>query len=74
MGCDFVVLGPVHATASHPGSPGIGWEAFSALRERASLPIYAIGGLAPRDIDEARGHGAQGIAAIRALWGGDPLR
>jgi 8-oxo-dGTP diphosphatase len=74
LGCDFVVLGPVRATASHPGSPGIGWEAFSGLRERSSLPIYAIGGLGPRDIDEARGHGAQGIAGIRALWGSDPPR
>ncbi|WP_166209474.1 Nudix family hydrolase [Cognatiluteimonas telluris] len=68
LGCDFAVLGPVAATASHPGAPGIGWAAFAALRERAGLPIYAIGGLGEADIDAARGHGAQGIAAIRALW------
>lgn len=68
LGCDFAVLGPVHATASHPGKPGIGWCAFAALREQASLPIYAIGGLAPDDHDAARRHGAQGIAAIRGLW------
>jgi 8-oxo-dGTP diphosphatase len=69
LGCDFVVLGPVLPTASHPGAPGIGWDAFAALRERVSLPIYAIGGLDPGDIGIARRHGGQGIAAIRGLWG-----
>ena len=69
LGCDFVIVGPVQATPTHPGQPGIGWERFEALRERASLPIYAIGGLGPADIPLARQHGAQGIAAIRGLWG-----
>ena len=67
-GCDFAVLGPVQATASHPGQPGIGWEAFALLREQVSLPIYAIGGLSPSDITYARAHGGQGVAAIRGLW------
>ncbi len=39
------------------------------MRERVSLPIYAIGGLGVDDVDIARAHGAQGIAAIRGLWG-----
>lgn len=68
LGCDAVVLGPVLPTASHPGEPGIGWEAFAALREDVALPIYAIGGLGRDDLDRARAHGAQGIAAIRGLW------
>ncbi len=69
LGCDFVVLGPVLPTASHPGAPSLGWEAFAAMRERVSLPIYAIGGLGVDDVVIARAHGAQGIAAIRGLWG-----
>jgi len=68
LGCDFVVVGPVNTTATHPGTPGIGWPAFETLREHVSLPIYAIGGLGPDDIPAARQHGAQGIAAIRGLW------
>lgn len=69
LGCDFAVLGPVRETDSHPGRAGIGWAGFAALREHVSLPIYAIGGLSPADLAEARNHGAQGIAAIRSLWG-----
>lgn len=75
LGCDFAIVGPVLATPSHPGQPGIGWARFEALRERVSLPLYAIGGLGVDDIATARSHGAQGVAAIRGLWvgvAGDP--
>ncbi|MEH6416362.1 Nudix family hydrolase [Pseudomonas sp. CGJS7] len=68
LGCDFAVVGSVKPTPSHPNVLGIGWEAFAALRESVSLPIYAIGGLGPDDLAEARRHGAQGVAAIRSLW------
>ena len=68
LGCDFVIVGPVRVTATHPGKDGIGWAGFEALRAQSALQMYAIGGLRPDDIAEARRHGAQGIAAIRALW------
>ncbi|WP_082647703.1 Nudix family hydrolase [Lysobacter antibioticus] len=68
LGCDFAVVGSIKPTPSHPGVLGIGWEAFAALRESVSLPIYAIGGLVPDELPEARRYGAQGIAAIRGLW------
>jgi 8-oxo-dGTP diphosphatase len=68
LGCDFAVVGPVRETATHPDAPGLGWAGFAALREYSALPLYAIGGLGPQDIAEARQHGAQGIAAIRSLW------
>ena len=67
--CDFAVLGPLQATPSHPGAAGLGWAAFAALREQSTIPLYAIGGLGPDDLATAREHGAQGIAAIRGLWG-----
>jgi len=68
LGCDFAVVGSVLATASHAGGEVLGWEGFARLRESTSLPIYAIGGLAPANLGQARQHGAQGIAAIRSLW------
>ncbi len=68
LGCDFAVLGPVAPTPDHADATPLGWPGFAALREQVSLPIYALGGLRPEDITEARRHGAQGIAAIRALW------
>lgn len=66
--CDFAVLGPLGPTPTHPAAQGLGWAAFAALREQASIPLYAIGGLTLADVATARAHGAQGIAAIRGLW------
>jgi 8-oxo-dGTP diphosphatase len=68
MGCDFAVLGPVKETATHPGRPGMGWDAFAATLDFAPLPTYALGGVSREDIDAARRAGAHGIAAIRAAW------
>ena len=68
IGCDAAVLGPVFETASHPGTPGIGWNTFAEMREHVAIPIYAIGGLSEIHIAESREHGAQGVAGIRGLW------
>jgi len=68
LGLDFAVLGPLAATASHPGQAGLGWQAFAALIAGVSLPVYAVGGLGKDDIQAAHSAGGQGIAAIRAAW------
>jgi 8-oxo-dGTP diphosphatase len=73
IGCDFAVLGPVEATTTHPDAIPLGWRRFAAAREVTSLPLYAIGGMSPRILSTARAHGAQGIAAIRALWPNEVL-
>jgi 8-oxo-dGTP diphosphatase len=67
-GVQAVLLGPLAPTATHPGVATLGWAGFAALREASTLPIYALGGLSANDLTTARGHGAQGIAAIRGLW------
>ena len=68
LGLDFAVLGPVFATPSHPGVETLGWEGFAALAAGTPLPIYALGGLSPRDLDDAINHGAHGVALRRAAW------
>ena len=69
LGCDFAVVGHVAPTPSHPGTTPLGWDGFAALRAEVSLPLYAIGGLGPSDLQQARDNGAQGIAGIRAFFG-----
>lgn len=68
LGADFMLLSPVAATASHPDAVPLGWEKFQELTEQASCPVYALGGMSPSDLQQAFAHGAQGVAAIRALW------
>ena len=62
------MLSPVQATASHPDVTPMGWEKFQALCEQAAFPVYALGGVKPVNLEQAFSNGAQGIAAIRALW------
>ncbi len=68
IGCDFALLGPVNATASHPGAPALGWETWAAMIQQTPLPVFALGGLNPSDAPCAIRHGAQGIALMRAAW------
>ena len=68
IGLDFVVLGPVKPTASHPEAEPIGWDGFRRIAEHASIPVYAIGGLRPSDLHEARRAGAHGLAMISGSW------
>jgi 8-oxo-dGTP diphosphatase len=68
LGVDFVVISPVLRTVSHPETPPMGWQGLRALTETANLPVYALGGMTPADLERAWYHGAQGIAAIRSLW------
>ncbi len=65
---DYVVLGAVRPSASHPGREPLGWETFAELAAGSSVPVYAIGGLAPAELETVRTHGGYGLAAMRALW------
>ncbi len=68
LNSDFVVLSPVQKTASHPDMQAMGWSQFSNLIENIAVPAYALGGVSENDLETAWQHGAQGIAAISALW------
>ena len=61
---DFAVLGPVRDKA-----PALGWARFAELVRGTRIPVYAIGGLAPADMQDAWRAGAHGVAMIRAAWG-----
>lgn len=68
IGVDFVVLGPVLATASHAQATGMGWQQLAELIATTPLPVYALGGMKPADQNEAKRAGAQGVAGISAFW------
>lgn len=71
LNADFVVLGHVLETPSHPGQAPLGWAEFARLAQEAGLPVFAIGGQSADTLDAARQHGAHGIAGIRHLLVGD---
>ena len=68
LGADFAVLGPVHATPSHPDASPLGWKRFGEIANGASIPVYALGGIVPGDLEQAMSCGAHGIAMVRGAW------
>jgi 8-oxo-dGTP diphosphatase len=68
LGLDFVALGPVRETESHPGAALLGWTGFRELVSDYPLPVFAIGGMTHADMRSAWEAGAHGIAAIRSAW------
>jgi 8-oxo-dGTP diphosphatase len=68
LGVDFVVLGPVAPTLSHPGAPVLGFEAFARMIRGCPVPVYALGGMSRGDLDRAWRCGAHGIAMQRGAW------
>ena len=66
-GADYLLVGPVYATATHPDRPPLGTGRFAEIAG-LGLPAIAIGGVTPERVEALRAAGAYGVAAIRALW------
>ena len=66
-GADYLLVGNVYETASHPGRPAAG---VGLVRAAAALgrPVIAIGGIDAARAGAVREAGAWGVAAIAALW------
>lgn len=65
LGFDYVLLGPVLPTATHPEAKGLGWDGFSKVATGNTIPVFALGGLQASLLGEAQQHGAHGIAMMR---------
>jgi 8-oxo-dGTP diphosphatase len=64
IGADLVCLSPVRPTPSHTRVEPLGWAGLANLCAVSPLPVLALGGMRPSDLDRARSHGAFGVAGI----------
>ena len=75
-GADRIVAGTIFASASHPdrepAGPGLLREIRALLESgEARPPLYAIGGIDRDRVETVVRAGADGVAAIGALWDSD---
>lgn len=63
-GADYVIYGPVWASASHPDVEPVGLEALAQVARSVRIPVLAIGGLNEERVAEVHRAGAAGFAAI----------
>lgn len=68
IGVDYVVLGSVAETRTHPEVAPLGFSQFGELASQVAVPVYAVGGMSPRMLDTVIAHSGYGIAAIRSWW------
>jgi 8-oxo-dGTP diphosphatase len=68
LGMDYVLLSPVAPTRSHPKAAALGWARFAEWVDQVNIPVYALGGMVPDDLKQAKLAGAQGVAGISTYW------
>ena len=66
-GADFLVVGTMFATSSHPGEEPAGPALLRQVEERCALPLIGIGGITPGNLGEVVEAGASGVAVIRSI-------
>jgi thiamine-phosphate pyrophosphorylase len=68
-GADYLFLGTIFPTASHPDRTAAGPALLERTVPAARVPVLAIGGITPERARQARAAGAYGVAVISGVWG-----
>lgn len=64
LGCTYITAGHIFETDCKKGLPGKGLEFLNEVCRNVSLPVYAIGGIGPANIDAVRKVGAAGACRM----------
>lgn len=67
QGADFLIVGTMYATASHPGLPPAGPELVQRIARSCSIPIIGIGGIHAGNAAPVVRAGASGVAVITSI-------
>ncbi len=68
-GADWLFVGTLHSTPSHPGRAGRGVGAVTdAVAHAGSRPVLGIGGVGPHDVEAIRAAGGWGVAVLGGVW------
>ena len=68
-GANYLILGTIYGTTSHPGRPPSGPGLIEAVKARVRTHVYAIGGINASNAGEVMRAGADGVAVIRSILG-----
>lgn len=74
QGADFLIVGTIFVSRSHPDRPAAGSELLHLIRQHApSLPILGIGGINATNAGQVMDAGASGIAVISAILSAEDI-
>lgn len=64
---DYLVVGTIFESRSHPGAPPAGTGLIRAIRTELALPLIAIGGITPDNLPDCLDAGASGVAVLSRI-------
>ena len=67
QGADFLVVGTMYSTVSHPGAAPSGPGLVESISQRCQAPLIGIGGINERNLSEVLRAGAAGVAVISSI-------
>lgn len=60
-----VFVSPVQQTATHPKAVPLRWEGFERIASASEVPVIALGGMSPGDLQQVKHHQGDKVAGIR---------
>jgi thiamine-phosphate pyrophosphorylase len=66
-GADYVQVGAIFSSRSHPGQSPAGPALLKSVAARVTIPIVAVGGITAENVGQAMRAGASGAAVISAI-------
>lgn len=67
-GADYLLVGTLFATPSHPQAIPGGLERLRSIRNLTPLPLVGIGGITPHRVSGVLSAGASGVAVRGGVW------
>jgi thiamine-phosphate pyrophosphorylase len=66
-GADYIGFGPLFATPTKPGRPGIGLDDIRRVHELVKIPIFCIGGIKLENLPAVLAAGARRVVIVSEL-------
>jgi thiamine-phosphate diphosphorylase len=66
-GVDYLIAGTIFESSSHPGEEPAGVGLLESICSLVSIPVLAIGGVTPLNIESCIGAGAAGVAVLSPI-------
>jgi thiamine-phosphate pyrophosphorylase len=67
QGADFLLVGTIFASRSHPGEEPVGPELLRRIKGQCSVPLIGIGGIDASNAGRVMEAGASGVAVISSI-------
>ncbi len=71
QGADFLIVGTMYSTRSHPGALPAGPELMRNISRHCRVPLIGIGGINESNLGEVFRAGASGVAVITSILNSD---